>query len=117
MSSSNLPTKLPKNRIGPFLFRQRYDASACRTAGVSAACLNDQEEIIYDPGLSLRKLLSSMIHETAHEWWGQAGLGIKYPDGDPDSPGEKIIRALETPILEWIMANPEIISLIQEAEE
>lgn len=112
---TNLPESLPKNKVGPFLFKQRYDEEACRVAGVNGACLNDQETMIFDPGLSLRKLLSAMVHETMHEWWGQAGLSIKYPDADPDSPGEKIIRALETPILAWIMDNPEIIQMIEEA--
>jgi hypothetical protein len=107
--------KPPKEiKVGAFTYKTRFDLEACIAAGTTGFCLPDQSLLIITPANSSDAMRDTVLHEILHGVWNQTGLKIKYPDGDPDSPGEDIIFQLTPRLMALLRDNPEFVKFLME---
>ena len=101
-------------RVGTFDYKIEYEkllsevpASGMTSSGTTTFYLN--------PNQDKQQLRDTLIHEVLHGLWKQTSLLVRFPDEDPDSPGELIIQDLSALLYAFIRDNREVVEWLQKA--
>ena len=98
--------------VAPYDFEVCWDHETCVALGATGSCMEDTGKIYIDPDNAVDVVLESLLHEVMHAVWGQTYLDKEFPDGEPDSDGEKMIRTLSPRIYAFLKDNPHYMKAI-----
>jgi hypothetical protein len=96
-------------RIGPHEYEVRSDPGLGEKAGAMGASSEDNAAIVLDTNVAKTMQRETLVHEILHCMWKQTSLRIRWPDSDPNSPGEGIIQDLAPLLYGFIRDNREVV--------
>lgn len=101
-------------KIAPYEYTVKHQRGFAQSSGADGATMESDELIILDNDIQGNYEKEVLLHEAMHAMWGQTSLDRDYPDGPPDSEGEKIIFTLAPRILALLRDNPELVKWLTE---
>lgn len=95
--------------ISPMRVKVVAEPTLNSVGGATGALMLDSGLLLYDPKTSIESLKDTLLHESMHGIWAQTYLRYKYPDGAPDSAGEKMIGTLSPRVLAFLQDNKRLV--------